>query len=61
MYTFSPPVWCRIENNSVKDAILKAADNVGAQIFMSASFTFRIDDFEVVQKYFKKHGKTELN
>ena len=60
-YSFNPPAWCKMENGGVKSAILKAAENVGAQIFMSASFTFRIDDFEVVQKFFKKHGKKELN
>jgi len=60
MFTFKPPLWCKIQNNSIKEAVLKAAENVGAQIYMSASLTWNIEDFEIVNNYFKKFGKTEL-
>lgn len=60
MDKFKAPQWCPPTHSGVKDAILAAAEKVGAQIYMSASFIFRIDDFEKVEAFFKKNGKQPI-
>jgi len=57
MKKFKSPDWCKLKHKGIKDAILGAAEEVGAKIYMSASFIFNIDDFEHVEKHFKKYGK----
>ena len=54
---FKAPDWCPLKYTGIKDAIFGAAEIVGAKLYMSASFIFRLDDFEKVEAYFKKHGK----
>jgi len=58
---FMAPGWCKLKYNSVKDAILGAAELRGAKIFQSVSFIFRIDDYNKLQKYLKKYGKESVN
>lgn len=57
MPKFKAPFWCKLKHKGIKDAIFGAAEEVGAKIYMSASFIFNIDDFEHVERHFKKHGK----
>jgi hypothetical protein len=61
MEKFKAPPWCHIKNSSVKDAILGAAEIVGAKVYQSVSFIFSIEDFERLQKYLKKRGKDPVN
>ena len=57
---FQAPDWCPLKYTGIKDAIFGAAEIVGAKLYMSASFIFRLDDFEDVQRFFKKHGKERI-
>jgi hypothetical protein len=61
MKKFEAPSWCKLKHNSVKDAILGAAEIVSAKVYQSVSFIFRIDDFERLQKFLKKKGKDPVN
>lgn len=60
MYKMNPPAWCALKHNGIKEAILAAAEKSGAKIYQSASFVFKIDDFEIVEAYFKKFGKQSI-
>lgn len=57
MEKFKAPVWAKLKYTGIKEAIFGAAELAGAKLYMSASFIFRIDDFEKVEAYFKKNGK----
>ena len=60
MDRFNPPTWCALKHTGIKEAILAAAEKAGAKIYQSASFVFNIDDFEIVEAYFKKNGKQPI-
>jgi hypothetical protein len=60
MEKFKAPKWCKLRYDSVKDAMLGAAEIYGAKIFQSVSFVFRIDDFLKLQKCVKKYGKEPI-
>lgn len=57
MEKFKAPAWCKLKHKGIRKAILGAAERVGAQVYMSASFQFPIDQFERVEQHFRKHGK----
>lgn len=60
MFVMKPPAWCALKYGTLKDVIIGVAESVGAHVFMSASLTFRADDWEVVEKFIKMNGKDEL-
>jgi len=60
MDRFKAPAWAGLKHKGVKDAIFGAAEIMGAKLFMSTSFIFRLDDFEKVEAYMKEHGKEPI-
>jgi hypothetical protein len=54
------PNWCTIKYNTIAQAVLGAAEMVGADISRSTSLTFRLDDWEVVEEYIKRIGKKKF-
>lgn len=60
MEKFKAPVWAKLKYGGIKDAIFGAAELVGAKLYMSASFIFDLEQFEIVEKYFKKFGKENI-
>jgi len=57
MEKFKPPNWCSLKYGTIAEAVLGAADMVGANIYHTTALTFTLLEFDIVEAYMKKVGK----